>query len=150
VRWFGLNPIREWPPLVGLPAESPIRLQEQLPATVESVSEARGAIRRFARELEVDLDGMVLAVSEAVANVVLHAYDDPSGAIELVATASPSEVTVIVRDRGRGLAAESGIVGAGFGIDIIRRLAQQVTLEDGDPGVALTMRFVRGGPWAAR
>jgi anti-sigma regulatory factor (Ser/Thr protein kinase) len=93
---------------------------------------------------------MVLAVSEAVANVVVHAYDDPSGEIELIATASPSDVTVTVRDHGRGLAADSGIVGAGFGIGIIRRLAQHVALEDRDPGVSLTMRFVRGGPWAAR
>ena len=137
--------------MVGLPAESPITLQEQLPATVQSVAAARTAVRRFARELEVDLDGMVLAVSEAVANVVVHAYDDPAGGeLELTATASPYDVTVTVRDHGRGLASDSGVVGAGYGIEIIRRLAQHVALEDGRPGVALTMRFVRGGGWSAR
>jgi anti-sigma regulatory factor (Ser/Thr protein kinase) len=137
--------------VVGLPAESPITLQEQLPATGQSVAVARTAVRRFASELEVDLDGIVLAVSEAVANVVVHAYDDPDGGeLELIATASPFEVTVTVRDRGRGLASDSGVVGAGYGIEIIRRLAQHVALEDGRPGVTLTMRFLRGGGWSAR
>ncbi len=37
-------------------------------------------MRRFAGELEVDLDGLVLAVSEAVANVVAHAYGEGSPA----------------------------------------------------------------------
>jgi anti-sigma regulatory factor (Ser/Thr protein kinase) len=137
--------------VVGLPAESPITLQEQLPATGQSVAVARSAVRRFASELEVDLDGIVLAVSEAVANVVVHAYDDPDGGeLELTASASPFEVTVTVRDRGRGLASDSGVVGSGYGIEIIRRLAQHVALEDGQPGVALTMRFLRGGGWSAR
>ena len=127
-------------------------LQEQLPATVGSVAEARRAVRRFASELEVDVDGMVLAVSEAVANVVTHAYEDgTAGVIELSATASPYEVAVIVRDHGRGLrGADRASAGAGYGIEIIRRLAQHVALDDSDRGVALTMRFRRGGPWSAR
>jgi anti-sigma regulatory factor (Ser/Thr protein kinase) len=125
-------------------------LQEQLPATVESVALARRSVRSFAAELEVDVDGMVLAVSEAVANVVTHAYgDDTRGVVELSATASPYEVAVVVRDHGRGLGA-GGPAGAGYGIEIIRRLAQHVALEDSERGVALTMRFRRGGAWSAR
>jgi anti-sigma regulatory factor (Ser/Thr protein kinase) len=115
------------------------------------VGAARAALRRFAHDLEVDLDGIVLAVSEAVANAVVHAYDDPAaGDIELTAGATAHEVTVTVRDHGRGLGADSGVVGGGFGMGIIRRLAQQVTLEDARPGVTLTMRFLRGGAWSAR
>ena len=49
-------------------------MHELLPATLDSVAPARRAVRRFAAGLEVDLDGIVLAVSEAVANVVAHAY----------------------------------------------------------------------------
>jgi anti-sigma regulatory factor (Ser/Thr protein kinase) len=132
------------------PAESPT-LQEDLPATVDSVSVARRAVRRFAADLEVDVDGITLAVSEAVANVVAHAYEEGAGGvIELSATASPSEVAVVVRDRGRGLEAAPASHGAGFGIGIIRRLAQHVELDDSATGVALTMRFRRGGPWSAR
>ncbi len=133
------------------PANSSITLEEQLPATVASVGEARRAVRRFASELEVDVDGMVLAVSEAVANVVTHAYEEGArGVVELSATASPYEVAVVVRDHGRGLRGDRVSPGAGYGIEIIRRLAQHVALDDSDGGVALTMRFRRGGPWSAR
>jgi anti-sigma regulatory factor (Ser/Thr protein kinase) len=126
-------------------------LREQLPATPTSVAEARRAVRRFAADLEVDLDGMVLAVSEAVANVVTHAYDDDAvGMVELSASASPYEVAVVVRDHGRGLGARTGdVAGAGYGIEIIRRLAQHVSVDDSRSGVVLTMRFRRGGPWSA-
>ena len=133
------------------PAESPPSLREELPATVESVSATRRAVRRFAAGLEVDLDGMTLAVSEAVANVVTHAYEEGTGGlVELLGTASESEVAIVVRDRGGGLAAARPSHGAGFGIEIIRRLAQHVALDDSPSGVALTMRFRRGGPWSVR
>jgi anti-sigma regulatory factor (Ser/Thr protein kinase) len=127
-------------------------LREQLPATAESVAVARRAVRRFTRRLDVDVDGIALAVSEAVANVVAHAYTgDEPGVIDLSGVASPQEVAIVVRDRGRGLeAAASDPGGAGFGMEIIRRLAQEVVLDDGGPGVALTMRFRRGGAWSAR
>jgi anti-sigma regulatory factor (Ser/Thr protein kinase) len=128
-----------------------LTLQEQFPATVDSVAAARHAVRGFAADLEVDVDGMTLAVSEAVANVAAHAYEEGTGGvIELSATASPFEVAVVVRDRGRGLEAARVSHGAGFGIEIIRRLAQHVEFDDSPTGVALTMRFRRGGPWSAR
>jgi anti-sigma regulatory factor (Ser/Thr protein kinase) len=123
-------------------------MQELLPATLDSVGTARRAVRRFAQDLEVDLDGMVLAVSEAVANAVAHAYADEAGTIELSAAASPLEVTVTVRDHGRGLE-HDGQPGAGYGLLIIRRLAQHVELADTHDGVALTMAFRRGGAWSA-
>jgi serine/threonine-protein kinase RsbW len=130
-------------------AESPMTMHEQLPAVVESVPAARRAVRRFAGSLEVDLVGISLAVSEAVANVVAHAYPDGEpGVIDLSGTASPDEVAIVVRDRGCGLDAAHASHGAGFGIEIIRRLAQDVAIHDGDPGVQVTMRFRRGGPWS--
>jgi anti-sigma regulatory factor (Ser/Thr protein kinase) len=123
-------------------------MHELLPATLDSVATARRAVRRFAVDLEVDVDGMVLAVSEAVANVVAHAYvDGGRGVVELSGAASPLEVTVTVRDHGGGLAGDSP-GGAGYGLLIIRRLAQHVELADTRDGVALTMAFRRGGAWS--
>jgi anti-sigma regulatory factor (Ser/Thr protein kinase) len=131
------------------PVQSQISMREQLPAVVESVAAARSAVRRFAADLEVDVVGMTLAVSEAVANVVTHAYHDGEpGLIDLSGTASPDVVAIVVRDHGCGLHGAGDTRGAGFGIEIIRRLAEDVELDDGEPGVELTMRFRRGGPWA--
>ena len=124
-------------------------MQELFPATLDSVARARRAVRDFATNLEVDLDGLVLAVSEAVANVVAHAYVESSpGVVELTAAASPLEVTVTIRDRGAGLKGTGRPAGAGYGLLIIRRLAQHVELADTTDGVALTMAFRRGGAWA--
>jgi anti-sigma regulatory factor (Ser/Thr protein kinase) len=126
-------------------------MHELLPATLDSVATARRAVRDFAEGLEVDLDGMVLAVSEAVANVVAHAYvEGAHGIVELSAAASPSEVAVTVRDRGRGLSGDGSGGGAGYGLPIIRRIAQHVELADTADGVALTMGFRRGGRLSAR
>jgi anti-sigma regulatory factor (Ser/Thr protein kinase) len=126
-------------------------MHELLPATLDSVAAARSAIRRFSAGLEVDVEGVVLAVSEAVANVVAHAYvDGAHGLVEVSADASPIELTVTVRDHGRGLAEPGNTSGAGYGLPIIRRLAQHVELADTSDGVALTMGFRRGGIWSAR
>ena len=127
------------------PGESSFALHELFPAIVESVGAARHAVRRFAADLEVDIDGIALAVSEAVANVVAHAYADGTcQTVELSIETSPFELTVVVRDRGRGLADGGSCGGAGFGLPIIYRLAQHVELTDTSDGVELTMGFRRG------
>ncbi len=123
-------------------------MSERLPATLTSVGAARRAVRHFATGLDVDLDDVALAVSEAVGNVVAHAYEDGTRAsFELSATALPLELSVTVRDHGRGLAAGNGNPGAGYGLTIIRRVAQHVELSDSPAGVELTMGFPRG--WSA-
>jgi serine/threonine-protein kinase RsbW len=125
-------------------------MHQSLPATTASVAAARRAVRRFIEDLEVDVEGIVLAVSEAVANAVAHAYPDgDNGVVELTGRANPFDVTVEVRDHGRGLASGNGTPGAGFGLPIIQRLAHQVDLRDTNDGVALTMAFRRGGAWTA-
>jgi anti-sigma regulatory factor (Ser/Thr protein kinase) len=126
-------------------------MHELLPASLDSVAAARVAVRRFAADLDVDLDAIVLAVSEAVSNVVAHAYvDGRRGTVELSALASRSEMTVTVRDSGRGLTPGDGTAGAGFGLLIIRRLAQHVELDESADGIALTMGFRRGGRGSRR
>jgi anti-sigma regulatory factor (Ser/Thr protein kinase) len=55
----------------------------------------------------------------------------------------------VVRDHGRGMEGTDRVSpGAGYGIEIIRRLAQHVSLDDSRRGVVLTMRFRRGGAWS--
>ena len=128
------------------PTESPLAIHELYPATRASVGAARRAVRRFAADLGVDLDGVMLAVTEAVANVVVHAYVDRApGTVELRGEASPAEVELVVRDHGGGLVAGGASRGAGFGLPIIRRLAQRVELDDAPDGVKLTMSFPRTG-----
>ena len=123
-------------------------MREELPAAPASVGAARRLLRRFAGDLGVDLDAVELAVSEAVANAVVHAYEDGRGTVELQAAAAPYELQIVVRDHGCGMRGNGSNGGAGFGLPIIRRLARHVEVVDAAPGVALTMTFPRGGRWA--
>ena len=134
---------------VALVAHSPptgpgLELHERLPSAVGSVAMARRAVRRFAGDLGVDLHGVELAVSEAVSNAVMHG----GGAIDLRASATQFELTLVVRDHGEGLGGRAG-ESDGFGLAIMRRLAQHVELDDTGAGLAITLRFPRGGRWAA-
>lgn len=132
---------------MGRPTDA-ISIQEELPAAPASVAAARRLMRRFAGDLGVDVDAIELAVSEAVANAVVHAYESGDGTIELRAEAAPYELRIVIRDRGGGIRPDAA-GGAGFGLAIIRRLAQHVDLDDTLGGVTLRMTFPRGGRWAA-
>ena len=81
-----------------------------LPADPVSISVARAGLRRWlvGWSWPADqLDDIVLAVNEAVANAVEHAYlDQPSGMVDIrggIQQTPPAErrVTIIVRDHGR-------------------------------------------------
>ena len=101
--------------IMGRPANA-MTLQEELPAASASVAAARRLLRRFAGDLAVDLDAVELAVSEAVANAVVHAYDDGRGTVELQAAAAPYELQIVVRDHGCGMYGIGSEGGAGFGL----------------------------------
>ena len=132
---------------MGRPPDA-MSMHEELPAAPASVGAARRLLRRFAGDLGVDVDAVELAVSEAVANAVVHAYEDDRGTVELEAAAAPYELQIVVRDHGCGMGGNGSDGGAGFGLPIIRRLARHVEVADARPGVTLTMTFPRGGRWA--
>jgi serine/threonine-protein kinase RsbW len=81
-----------------------------------------------------------LAVSEACANAVMHAYPDGEpGEILITAGISSDALVVTVRDYGRGLPARRPPTG--IGITLIHALADAVDAADADPGVAVRMEF---------
>jgi serine/threonine-protein kinase RsbW len=90
--------------------ESRELLHLALPADSISISVARAGLRRWlvGWSWPADqLDDIVLAVNEAVANAVEHAYlDQPSGMVDIrggIQAIPPGQrrVTIIVRDHGR-------------------------------------------------
>ena len=85
-------------------------LQLVLPADPISASVARTRVRHWLAAWDwpgAERDDIVLAVSEAVSNVIEHAYlDQPAGLVELrggveTTPCGQRRVTVIVRDYGR-------------------------------------------------
>ena len=101
-----------------------------LPASAESVADARRSVADFARESGVSgpcLDDVLLAVSEAVTNAVVHGFAalvDP-GTVMVVATVCAEWIDVGVTDDGAGMAPRHDSPGLGLGLPLIRHLADE-------------------------
>ena len=69
-----------------------------------------------------------LAVSEAVSNVVVHAYEDRDvpGDVRILVDAGAEFVDVVVADSGVGMAPREDSPGLGIGMALIRRLSDSV------------------------
>ena len=124
-------------PIVGL------RLQSR-PQTLTLV---RGMLSGVAELLEMDaelLDDVKTAVSEACNNVVLHAYGEGSGPMEVRVFAGADELCVTVDDRGSGFdgVPDASDGGHGIGVSVIRALARDAAFTSRPGGGAeVTMRF---------
>lgn len=117
-----------------------------LKAVPASVGAARVAAGEAALELDASqrvADDVRLCVSEAVTNVVRHAYSRTGGPVEVVVERDDDQLVVVVRDQGRGLhpARRRASVG-GFGLEIIDKVADRHTIETGqNAGTKVRMVF---------
>src|SRR3954454_1508012 len=76
----------------------------KIPARPENVAVVRQALSGLADSMRLEnavLTNMKVAVTEACANVVVHAYED-QGDLELEIVPRDEELTVVVRDEGKG------------------------------------------------
>ena len=116
-------------------------------ADVAAPGAARAAVREFVGTLASvpdDVSGMVLCVSEAVTNAVLHAYRDASapGTVEMDAAAFADHVWITVRDNGQGLTPRIGSPGLGVGLPIISQTATATEIRTPQRGgTEIAMRF---------
>src|SRR3954452_10227906 len=81
-------------------------LQITLPARAENVAVVRHAFGGLGEALDVPdqtLSDIKLAVTEACTNVVIHAYPDGAGPMEVDATIGDDRLSIVVRDEGRGM-----------------------------------------------
>jgi serine/threonine-protein kinase RsbW len=92
---------------------------------------------------EQKLSDIRLAVTEACANVVVHAYPDGhDGPMEILASMAGDELTVVVRDWGRGIRPRADSPGLGLGLSLIAALAETVQLgHDGEEHTEVRMTF---------
>jgi len=125
--------------------EGHTRTSLHLPADAASVGAARALIRGWSEQNGADArqaNDMMLAVSEAVTNVVMHAYPDrDGGGFDLDARSEPGELVVEVRDDGVGPNAPSRKAGLGLGLVVIDRVSHSATVQDSHPGTHVIIRF---------
>jgi serine/threonine-protein kinase RsbW len=133
-------------------------LELTLPARPENVAVARHAIGGFADVLEVPdqtLADVKLAVTEACTNVVVHAYDENAGVLEVEMLADELGLTIVVRDHGAGIQprpTRSEPPALGLGLPLIAALSDSFELR-GSAGqgteVRMTFAYARGEDPAA-
>lgn len=110
-----------------------------------SVRLVRTEIMRWFHELrhgdETLAASIAVAVSEAVGNVVRHAYPGETGRVEIEAQLEQNSIVVSVSDGGTGMTARVGRQHGGMGLPVIGRLADGVTVVSDNGGTRLSMRF---------
>lgn len=121
-------------------------LSEKYPAIAENVPRARASVVAFARRAGLAkerIEGLRLAVSEAVTNVVRHAYPGGQGSVSITAGRASDELWVLVADSGRGHQSQSANPGLGFGLGIIAHECDElVVTERSEGGTEVRMRFM--------
>jgi serine/threonine-protein kinase RsbW len=121
-------------------------MQLALPARAENIAIVRHAFGALGDVYALDgqtLSDIRLAVTEACTNVVVHAYPDGrAGPMEVLATLLGDELTVIVRDEGKGIGPRPDSPGLGLGLPLIASLAESVQLgRDDDERTEVRMTF---------
>jgi serine/threonine-protein kinase RsbW len=113
-------------------------------AVAENVGEIRRRVVDFASEHGAGAEeqaAVALAVSEAAANVVIHAYPDSRGPIYVEADVEDGDLELVVADDGQGFTtAQSTRLGAGLAV-VARSCAVYAIRERLPHGVELWMRF---------
>jgi anti-sigma regulatory factor (Ser/Thr protein kinase) len=121
-------------------------MEISMAAEASSVRLVRTEIMRWFHELGHDDEqvaaAIAVAVSEAVGNVVRHAYPGQgTGRVDVEAQLETSSIVVSVSDGGTGMTARAGRPHNGMGLPVIGRLADGVTVVSDDGGTRLSMRF---------
>lgn len=117
--------------------------QLSLPAEATQLHELRQQLRRHIAGLPIPPQRQaetVLAVDEAAANAVQHAYAaGRPGQIELTVWTEPDALCIQVCDHGRW-PAEAPPPSPGLGITLMHRLVDGVLIEHGDSGTRVLLR----------
>jgi serine/threonine-protein kinase RsbW len=122
------------------------RLDVRVTAEATSLGGTRAAVVGFAQERGFeDTSRVALAVSEAMTNVVLHAYRDSEvGDMRVVACDEPDRLVVVVRDYGDGMRPRTDSPGLGMGLPLITQMTDDLQIEAAqEKGTLLRMHFMK-------
>ena len=116
-----------------------------VPATVGRVRRTLAALATRAGATPDRVDAVRLAASEALTNVVVHAYRGDAGLIHVSAVAASNELWIVIGDDGYGLQAGSTSDGLGMGLTLIADASDGfVIVNRPSGGIELRMRFTLG------
>jgi anti-sigma regulatory factor (Ser/Thr protein kinase) len=120
-------------------------LRITLPAHRDSLGLLRHVVRGFRDAYGVataTMDDIVLAVSEAATNCVVHAYGPRAGTITVVARSSGDHLLhILVRDHGCGIAPPADTPKLGHGLALIEHVAESLEIVGTAAGTDVLMTF---------
>jgi serine/threonine-protein kinase RsbW len=117
---------------------APLRLT--VDAIPDNVAGVREAVVSYAKAAGIaDVWAVALAISEAVTNVVVHAYRDRAvGQVRVVAEHPPDDgLIVTVEDEGGGFVPRDDSPGMGLGLAVVAQLAEAFEVAAGHRGGTL-------------
>lgn len=115
-------------------------LKLQLPADPAVLSEARRTLRRWLDSrgvTERDAREIVLAVSEACANAIEHAYSAAPAQFEVTASGRDGALSFVVRDSGAWRSPRG--TNRGRGLKVIQAAMDEVEIKPSDQGTEIVM-----------
>ena len=121
-----------------------------IPARSENVAVVRHAVAGLAEELGMEeprIGDLKTIVTEACMNVVVHAYEDLPGPLEVQAFSEGQELSVVVRDFGGGIRPhpDSERPSLRIGLTLIAALSSSFEISGGlEQGTKITMRLPLG------
>jgi anti-sigma regulatory factor (Ser/Thr protein kinase) len=127
---------------------APAALELTLAAKAENVAIVRHAVAGLAEALEMrppNVADLKTAVTEASMNVVVHAYEDGVGPLEVTAQSESDALVVVVRDFGGGIRprAENERHSLRLGLPLIAALTDSFAISGG-PGRGTEVRMRMG------
>jgi anti-sigma regulatory factor (Ser/Thr protein kinase) len=118
------------------------RLELELPAVPDSVPTARHAAARLAGEVGADELDVKIAISEAVGNVVVHAYRNGDvGTVAVEGGIENHKLVIAVADHGVGMSPHPDSPGLGFGLPLIGNVTEDLHVEADGHGTRVSMTF---------
>lgn len=106
----------------------PQDLQRTYPACAESICTVRHTLTRFAARAGASseqIEAIRLAASEALTNVVQHAYADSIGSVHITAAVARGELCLLIADDGCGIRPHLRRGGLGLGLVLIAALCDE-------------------------
>ena len=117
------------------------RVGLSLPAESRSLATLRRVIGRWLKAGgagETEIYETLVAVGEACANAIAHAYPAGEASFDVEATRQGAELEIIVRDYGTWRAARGEE--RRRGLTLMEQLMEDVTIEKGDRGTTVVLR----------
>jgi anti-sigma regulatory factor (Ser/Thr protein kinase) len=138
------------------PADSAPELRWDGAATPEAVGAVRHLLVACAARLGASEEvraRLALAVSEAMSNVVVHAYREAEepGAVHVAAADGDKWLRILIRDHGLGLVPRTDSPGLGFGLGLMAQTADVFSIRTAPVGAGVEVRleFALGAPAVA-